>query len=242
MNVVFGNCGSLHFACLLAHSPNSVAGRFLPCLSFFLHSQISLAPLFKHIPTRWRQIHFAVSILPNGTQLSNVSKKICNRHLPVQGSICMLFQSVPPQDNGLMLFLEKPSHTSIFPLVAHTIVGLPNPFGQLLQGEIGLLQADCGFTLCTTQVRRIVALIICIIIVTCIIIIVRNLWEYGQVCNPCDICLPQFHRQQESFRWQANGRSPMCTRRRSRWMSTAGRYWPINWIVSLQSWRHSQGS
>jgi len=61
-----------------------------------------------------------------------------------------------------MLFLEEPSHPYFLPLVERTMVGLPHPFGKLLEGEFGLLQADWGLTLCTAQVRRIVARIICI--------------------------------------------------------------------------------
>jgi hypothetical protein len=97
-----------------------------------------------------------------------------------------------------------------------------------------LLQADWGFTLCTAQVRRIVALIICIIFM------VGNLRQWGQVRNPSDICFARFRRRQESFRWEANGRSARCAGRRSRWRSTAGRCCPIDWIVSGRSWRHSR--
>jgi len=133
-----------------------------------------------------------------------------------------------------MLFLEEPSHPYFLPLVERTIVGLPHPFGKLLQGEFGLLQADWGFTLCTAQVRRIVALIICIIFV------VGNLRQWCQVRNPGDIWFPRLRRRQESFRWEANGRSPRCAGRRSRGRSRAGRCWPIDWIVSRRSWRHSR--
>jgi len=45
---------------------------------------------------------------------------------------------------------------------------------------------------------------------------------------------------QESFRWEANGTTPRCTGRRSRWRSRPGRCWPIDWIVSRRSWRHCQ--
>jgi len=133
-----------------------------------------------------------------------------------------------------MLFLEEPSHPYFLPLVERAIVRLPHPFGKLLQGEFGLLQADWGFTLCTAQVQQIVALIICIIFV------VGNLRQWWQVRHPCDICFPQLRRWQRSFRWEANGWSPRCPRRRSRWRSRAGRCWPIDWIVSRRSWRLSR--
>ena len=162
-----------------------------------------------------------------------MSPKICNRCLPVEESIPKLFQPVLFPDYGPMHFLEEPSHPYIVPLVERTIVSLPHPFGKLLQGEFGLLQADCGFTLCTALVWRIVTLIICIIIH------VENLRQWGQVHNHCKICFPRFPRQQESFRWEANGRSPRCAGRRSWWRKRARRCWWVDWIVSRRSWRHS---
>jgi hypothetical protein len=39
------------------------------------------------------------------------------------------------------------------------------------------------------------------------------------------------------FCWDANGLSPGCAGRRSRWRSSAGSCWPI---VSRRSWRHSR--
>jgi len=146
----------------------------------------------------------------------------------------MLFQAVLHPDYGPMLFLEQPSLPSFLSLVECAIVGVSHPFGKLLQGELGLLQTDSRFTLCTAQDRRIVALIICILFV------VGNPQQWGQVCNSCDICFPQFRRWKESFCWEANERSPRCSGRRSRWRSRAGRCWPIDWIVSRQSWRHCQ--
>jgi len=67
--------------------------------------------------------------------------------------------SVLPPDNGPMLLLEKPRLPYFLPLVEHTIVGLPHPFGKLLQGELRLLQANWGFACSTAQVRRIVILL-----------------------------------------------------------------------------------
>jgi hypothetical protein len=90
---------------------------------------------------------------------------ICNRCLPQQGSIPKLFQPNLPPDYGPILFLKQSSHSSFLPLVELTIVGLPYPVGNLLQGAFGLLQADWGLTLCTAQVRQIIALNICIILI-----------------------------------------------------------------------------
>ena len=97
-------------------------------------------------------------------------QKICNRRLPVQGSIPQLDQTVLCRDNGPNLFLEKPSHPSFLPLVEHTKVRLPHSIGKLLQGEFHLLQADCSCAFSPTQVRRIIALILGIEF------FIRNLW------------------------------------------------------------------
>jgi len=65
------------------------------------------------------------------------------------------------------------------------------------------------------------------------------MWLWGQVRNPCNICFAQFRRQLESYHWEADRWSPRCTARRTRWRSRAARCWPIDRIVSRQSWRHS---
>ena len=128
----------------------------------------------------------------------------------MKGSISKLFPMVLPLDTGPMLSLKKPSNPYFLPPVEHTIVGLPHPFGKLLQGEFGLLQADSRLTLCTAQARRIVALFICTIMV------VGNLRQWGQVRNLCDIRFPQFRGWQKSSHWEVDGRSPRCAGRRSR--------------------------
>ena len=69
-----------------------------------------------------------------------------------------------------MLLLEKPSHPYFLPLVERTKVGLPHPFGKLLQGESCLHQGDGGLAFGPAQVRQIIALYICIEF------IIRNLW------------------------------------------------------------------
>jgi hypothetical protein len=124
-----------------------------------------------------------------------------------------------------MRCFQKPSDPFIHPLVERTIVGLRRAFNKLLQGEFGLFHADWGLTLCTTQVQQIIALIACIIIVLGILL------QVGQVHNPCDICFLQFSGWQESLYSEASGISRSCARRRSRWRSRAGRYWPTDWIV-----------
>jgi hypothetical protein len=83
----------------------------------------------------------------------------------VQWSISQLFQPVLSLDYQPMLLLEKPSHPYILLLVEDTNLRLPNPFGKMLQGEYGLLQADWGFSFGPAQVRRIVTLIIRILLV-----------------------------------------------------------------------------
>jgi hypothetical protein len=90
-------------------------------------------------------------------------QKICHRHVPVQGSITQLFQTVLSADNGTMLLLEKPSYPYFLSLVDCSKVALPQPFRKLLQEEFRLLQADWGFAFSPAQVRRIVALTIGIV-------------------------------------------------------------------------------
>jgi len=144
----------------------------------------------------------------------------------VQGPISKLVQIVLPQDNGLMLFLAKPSHPYFLPIAERTLVGQRHSFGKLRQREFGFIQADWGFSVCTTQVREIVPVIICIILD------VEYPWQWAQICNPFDICILRFCMRQESFCCEANGMSPRRTGRRSRWRSKAGRNWLIDWIVS----------
>jgi len=74
MKVIVGNSGRLHLAFLPVCSPKSVSGCFLPCLQWFLPSQISLAHLFKYSSTHCHQIHSAFSKYSNGSQFSNNAK------------------------------------------------------------------------------------------------------------------------------------------------------------------------
>jgi len=57
-------------------------------------------------------------------------QKICNRRLPVQGSIWQLILMVLSPDNGPMLLLKTPCHLYFLPPVERTNVGLPHPVGK----------------------------------------------------------------------------------------------------------------
>jgi len=216
MKVEFGNSGTLALAFLPARSPKSVASHLLPRLPFFLTSRTSLAHFFRTSPPIVAQSIRHYGSFPKAATSRKSPKKICNRHLPAQGSISLLFQTVLSRNNGPMLLLEKPSHPYFLPIVECTNVGLPHPFGKLLQGEFRLLQASWGFSFSPAQVRRIIALIICIEFV------IRNLWQRGQVRNPCNICPARFRRRLKLFRWEADGGSPRCAWKLSVW-SRGGR-------------------
>jgi len=133
-----------------------------------------------------------------------------------------------------MLLLQKPRHPYFLALVEYTVVALHHPFGKLLQCEFSLLQADWEFAFCTAEVPRIVALI------SCIILVVWHVWQWGQVRNPCDICFPWFCWRLESFHRKAYGLSSRCAGRRLRWMSQARRCWLIYWMISQVCWRYSR--
>jgi hypothetical protein len=64
-----------------------------------------------------------------------------------------LFQPIQPFDYGPLLFLEQPSNPSFLSLVECAIIGLPHPFGKLIQGGFSFLQADWELSLRTAQVR-----------------------------------------------------------------------------------------
>jgi hypothetical protein len=53
--------------------------------------------------------------------------------------------------NRPMLLLEKLSHPYFLPLVECTKIGLPHPFGKLLQGEFRLHRADWGLPSAPSQ-------------------------------------------------------------------------------------------
>jgi hypothetical protein len=116
-------------------------------------------------------------------------QKFCNCQLPVHGSMSHLFQLVWSPDYGLMLLLLRPSDPYLLPLLERTKLRLIHSFGKLLQGEFHVLQADWGFGFHPTQVQRIVTLIICTVFV------IGNLWYYGQIGRPCNICPSQFLSQ-----------------------------------------------
>jgi len=96
----------------------------------------------------------------------NCVQKISNCHLPIQGSISKLFQTVLSSNNAQILLLQKLSHSYFLPLVEGAIVRLPYPCGKWLQGEFQLVQADWGNAFGTAKVWWIIAFIICIVFVT----------------------------------------------------------------------------
>jgi len=87
-------------------------------------------------------------------------QNICHHCLPFQGPSSQWFQTFLSPDNGPMLLLQKPSHPLFLPSVEGTDIGLPHPFGKLLQGQFRWHQDDWGVAFRTAQVRRIVALMI----------------------------------------------------------------------------------
>jgi len=68
---------------------------------------------------------FGILIIFHRQACLKCHQKICNRRLPVQGSISQLFQTVLSPDNGLMLLLQKPNHLHFLPLVEGTKLGCP---------------------------------------------------------------------------------------------------------------------
>jgi len=47
-----------------------------------------------------------------------------------------------PPDNDPMLSFEKPGHIYSLPVVKRTVVGLPPPFCEFIQGKFGVHQTD----------------------------------------------------------------------------------------------------
>jgi hypothetical protein len=142
LKVEFGNSWTLPLAFVHALSLKSVTVRLLPRVPFFLVTRTLLAHVFRNISNHCRRIHSALSMFFYRQPLLESLQKICNRYLPVQGSISLLFQTVLSHDSGPIVLLEKPSHPYFLPLVECTKVWLPDPFGKLLQGEFHFLQAS----------------------------------------------------------------------------------------------------
>jgi len=159
-------------------------------------------------------------------------QSICNHHLPFQGFISNWFETVLPQDHGLMLLLQKASHPCFLPLVESTAVSLPHCFAKLFQEEFSLRQADWQIAFYTAEVGQIVAL------TSSIIIIVRNLRQLRPGNNPHCIRFPWFCSWLESSHWEANWGSPWYAERKFRLMIRAGRCRPIDWMVFPLSWTH----
>ena len=200
----------------------------LPCLSNFASTFLKKHPLpLPANPFRIIEIHQWLPVL-------ECRQKICDRRLPAQGSISSWFQSVLPRDDGPMLLLKKALHPYLLPLVECTLIGLPHPFGKLLQRELCLLQANWGFAFSTALVRQIVALI------SCITFVVGHLRQQGRIHNPCDIWFPRFRWRLEWFCEEAYWVSPRSAGSRLRWRSRAGSCWLIEWMNSQRSGRHSR--
>jgi hypothetical protein len=70
-------------------------------------------------------------------------------------------------------------------------------------------------------------------------LVIGNLWQWGQIGNPGNICPARFRCRLKSFRWEANGGSSRCAGKLS-WSSGSGRGRPNDWIVSRRCWRHSR--
>jgi len=117
MNVVFGNSGRLLLSFLLASSPESIAGRLLPRLSFFLASRISLAHFSKNISTHCRRIHSALSKLSNGSQLSNVSKKSATAVSQCRGPSLSCSNRFCPRIMDRCFFSRNPATHTFFHLL-----------------------------------------------------------------------------------------------------------------------------
>jgi hypothetical protein len=61
---------------------------------------------------------------------------------PSAGFIWQLFQNILSRDNGRIHLVQEPSDLTLLPLVEQTKVGLPHPFGKLVQGECFLVQPN----------------------------------------------------------------------------------------------------
>jgi len=175
----------------------------------------------------------------------------CYQNYPTAASPQISPKNLQPLSQGAGVYLEAVSNGSApgswsnalsretrSPILSSTSwmqCSWPAPFfWQCASRRIGFASGWLGFPLSTTQVRWIVALIMCIIID------VGYLWQWGQVHNRWDIYFSKFRRQQQSFNWEVNGWSPRRAWRSSMWSSRAGRCWLIDQIASKWSWRYSR--
>ena len=117
-----------------------------PCLTNF--GRTTIQKHFNPLPVN----RFSIIEINQCQPVLQCSQTICERRFPGQGSISNMFQTVLPPDNGPMLLLGKLCHLYFRPLVECTVLGLPQPVGELLQSEFGLLQANWGFAFWTSQV------------------------------------------------------------------------------------------
>ena len=164
MKVVFGNFGLLPLA-YCAHALTQIHRQMFGALPSLVRRLLNLVIIFlqKHLDPVLLNPFGSIKFLQGQPGLENL-QNICNCHFPVQGSILQLFQTVLSPHNGPMLLSKKPSHSYFLPLGDCTKVGLPHPFGKLLLLELHYLQADWGFAFGPAQVRQVIDLIICIVL------------------------------------------------------------------------------
>ena len=82
------------------------------CLEKYLTNQLRIVKIIQHPP------------------VFKCPQKICNRCLPVPGSISPLFQLVWCLDNGPILLLQRPSFLYFLPLVERSEDGLHHPLAN----------------------------------------------------------------------------------------------------------------
>jgi len=125
MKVVFGNSGTLPPTFLLACSPNSVAGRLLPRLPFFLASRTLLAHFFRNISTHCRRIHSALLKFSKGSHFLKVSKKSATAVSQCRGPSNCCFKQFCPRIMDRCFFSRNPATHTFFHLLNALKLGCP---------------------------------------------------------------------------------------------------------------------
>jgi hypothetical protein len=153
-----------HECCIWQH--RDVTCRFFACSRFqsrrqWLVASPSLLPRLPNLTCTLLQTRlnplspnpFSITKDCQRQRFLETLQKFCNLHLPVQGAISQLLQTVLSRDNGPMLLFEKLSHPYFLPLVECSKVGVPHSCGKLLHREFRSLQDNWGFAWCPAQVR-----------------------------------------------------------------------------------------
>jgi len=125
MNILFGNSGMILLALLLVCSPKSVAGRLFPCLPFFLALRILIAHFFKAIWTHFRQLHWALSKLCNGSQPPYVSKESATAVFQCRGPSQSCFNWLCPRIMDRCFFSQNPVTHTFFHLLNALYLAYP---------------------------------------------------------------------------------------------------------------------